>query len=414
MMHARVFSAAGVSQTSIARRLELRLGARDGADAVERELADLATRSRIASRFQRRDHVRRLDVELMGDAAEVAGVVQALGNRPGVQIMRDEVLPPRGAADPLYPDASVWRRVGAPVEAGRARAPVGAGSDPPEPVVVAIVDSGVMTEHPDLTAHLWKSPDGRVRGLNLVGPDIYDVEDGDGHGTLLAGTVLAAASGSPEVVLLPVKFIDGRTRPDSERAAQAIKWAADEGAKIIDLSWEVGIVNPALRTAIEYAGTKDALVVVAAGNSGADNDRLPAFPACYGHDGCSALPEGDNRGLANVMTVMASDRFDDRAGFSNYGRSSVHIAAPGVNVTSTHQTLRSGLLPRDAGLYQRYNGSSAAAAFVAGAAALLKARNRKLTPEAIRSVLIDTADVRPDLRCKANGRVNLTRARDAV
>jgi subtilisin family serine protease len=111
---------------------------------------------------------------------------------------------------------------------------------------------------------------------------------------------------------------------------------------------------------------------------------------------------------------MASDRFDDRAGFSNYGRSSVHIAAPGVNVTSTHQTLRSGLLPRDAGLYQRYNGSSAAAAFVAGAAALLKARNRKLTPEAIRSVLIDTADVRPDLRCKANGRVNLTRARDAV
>ena len=408
MMHARAAIGAEV-HPAIVRRLELRLTDGDSG-AVQGELTELAKKHAVAPVFQRRDHVGRLDVDLAGDPPAVDEVVQLIRNRQDVQTMRDEVLPPPGVQDPLYPDLQALRRAGARLDLPPQRAPLGQAAelepDRPHTIVVAIVDSGIMTEHPDLRRHLSRGPGGRVRGRPVVGATI---EDEDGHGTLLAGTVLAAAGRSRDVRVLPVKFIDGRTRPDSELAARAIRWAADNGADIIDLSWEVGIANPTLRAAIEYAGTQNALVVIAAGNSGADNDRRPAFPACYGHEGCSALPGVE--ALEGVITVMASDRFDDKAGFSNYGNESVHIAAPGVGVTSTHQTLLAELPPGDPGLYQRYDGSSAAAAFVAGAAALVaalpKKLDRKLSPTVIKAILMGTVDRRPDLRCKSGGRVNI-------
>jgi subtilisin family serine protease len=385
-------------------RIELRLRRGQKVEMLLHELHDLAKRASVQiPAHQWRDHVRRLDLELTGTAADVAGFVVALEDRRGVQIMRDEVTPPSGIADPVYPDPAMLHRVAA------SPAVVGAGAfgrgRPVEgrSVIVAIVDSGVMRGHPDLAPYLLKDKDGRLVGHSFIG-DPQNFEDEDGHGTLLAGTVLAGARGSPEVRLLPVKFIDGRTLPKQGLAADAIRWAVEQGADVIDLSWEVGIPDPRLRAAIAYAGEHGKLVVVAAGNSGADNDRLPAFPACYGHDNCTASP--NEPGLKNMITVMASDRFDDRAGFSNYGKESVDIAAPGVGVTSTHQLLTSGFRSGNPRLYQRYDGSSPAAALVAGAAALLKTKNRNLLPEEIKRALQDTAVKRAELPCRW-GRLNL-------
>ena len=395
---------------AVVRRIEFRVAPGQDVSALDGDLVDLAKRASLQPPVRRRRDpvLRRLDVELAGDPVDVAGVVDAIAARPGVEVMRDEVLPPAGTQDPLYPDPAVLRRVLAPAaghSAGLNRPGEGGSA---APVVVAIVDSGVMAEHPDLASHLWKDAHGRYRRRSLIGDSF---EDEDGHGTLLAGMVLTGAALSPEVRLLPVKFIDGRTRPDSGQAAEAIRWAADTGADVINLSWEVGIADPRLRAAIEHAGAKGALVVVAAGNSGADNDRLPAFPACYGHDNCQALPGA--KGLSHVITVMASDRLDGKPGFSNYGKQSVHIAAPGLGVFSTHSTFGSGLESGDPKLYQSYDGSSAAAAFVAGAAALLKTRNRKLSAEAIKKILLDTAEPKPYLPCQ-RGRLNLNAALAAV
>jgi subtilisin family serine protease len=172
-------------------------------------------------------------------------------------------------------------------------------------------------------------------------------------------------------------------------------------ARVINLSWAVGIDKQrAIHDAIDNA--PNVLFVVAAGNSGADNDKYPTVPADYG------------RHLSNVITVMATDDFDDKPGFSNYGDTTVHIAAPGMRVISTHSYLSAAAQPGNLVSYQRYDGTSPAAAYVAGAAALLKSQDPSLLPRDIRDVLIATADHRSDLRCVARGRLNVKEALDLV
>jgi Subtilase family len=396
----------------VARRVEIRLPAPESTDELKDALSDFArTLSDLASPRvkltlrDRRDHVRRLDLELIGRAADVASVVEAVG-RLGAQVMRDEVLPaPWAPKDPPYPDPESARRIAAPAS-GLSHSPT--TTEPPiEPVIVAIIDSGIMAAHPDLLHNLWsdRTPPG-AHGRNMIGPQpTDDIKDEDGHGTMLAGTVLAGASRSPAVHLMAVKLFDGRTRPESGRAARAIDWAVDHGADILNLSWAVGVDKPALRDgelkpavqdAIARAGRHNVLVVVAAGNSGADNDTYPTFPASYGLS------------MENVITVMATDDLDDKPGFSNYGAESVHIAAPGMRVISTHPYAT--LKPGDREKYQRYDGTSAAAAYVAGAAALLKSVCPKLPLKDLKNCLINTADPSRDLRSGAKPRLNVGKA----
>jgi hypothetical protein len=407
----------------IVRRVDLSIPAGSDVKTLLGELSYLAARNGLQEPtvLDRRDDVRRVRVELRGAADAIADILEPpprqrrgstshtprsadvvlRGFHP--RITRDEVLPPLGASDPEYPDPGPLRRIGVPWDPAAPYQPVTRSAPTGEPtkdVIVAIVDSGTMTRHEDVEGHLWEQPGyPNVRGTSVIGSP-NDIEDQVGHGTLLAGTVLAAANRSPAVKLMTVKFIDGRTRPDVDHAADAIDWALEHGAHIINLSWELGIESPRprLREAVERACLAGVLVVVAAGNSGADNDEYPTFPACYG------------QAFDNVITVMATDRFDDKPGFSNYGEKSVHIAAPGVGIVSTHQHMAGDNRWR----YQRYDGTSAAAAFVAGAAAFLKTTCPDIGPKALRECLIATADIRPDLRCQARGRLNLGRALDCV
>lgn len=383
------------AQPRIVRRLEIRLTSEQDPGKLRNQLAELVRPFDVEVRPRGGgEHARRLNVDIIGSMLDVAEAVEAVKGGLGAQIMRDQAVPAPGAPrDSLYPDPESARRIAVPVSADGPVSP--SVPEPVDPVVVAIIDSGIMARHPDVGARLWsKHP-----GFNALDPK-SNYEDRDGHGTMLAGTVLAGAGQDPCVRLMAVKFFDGRTIPESGRAALAIKEAVRRGAHILNLSWAVGIdKQQAIHDAI--AGAPRALVVVAAGNSGADNDgKYRTIPASYG----AKLP--------NVLTVMATDDLDDKPGFSNYGAKSVHIAAPGVRVISTHSYLSPTKAPGDLVRYQRYDGTSAAAAYVAGAAALLLCKNRSLSPEEIKEVLRKTAERRSDLRgrCLAQGRLNVSRA----
>ena len=204
----------------------------------------------------------------------------------------------------------------------------------------------------------------------------------------------------PPVRLLGVKFIDWHTPPMSRNAAEAIRYAADQGARIINASWEVGLKSRELDEAIRHASDKGALVIVAAGNNGGNNDDYRTYPACLD--------------LPNLISVMASDREDEKPYFSSYGRDTVDIAAPGVDIVSTYPYLyRPPESPRSyEPAYRSYSGTSPAAAHASGAAALLLALNPDWTPQKVRKCLLESAKRVTGLRpfCPEGRRLNLDRA----
>ncbi|MFW2338622.1 MAG: S8 family peptidase [Acidimicrobiia bacterium] len=256
-------------------------------------------------------------------------------------------------------------------------------------VVVAVIDSGVDVDHPDLARNIWTNPDevcgnavdddgnGFVddcRGWNFIDGNA-DVADHNGHGTHIAGIIAAefnnligVAGIAPEAVLMPLK-IGGET-PSLSRALLAFDYAIQNGARIINASWVSS--DPAaeeyLSPYLDAAEAAGILVVVGAGNDGVNIDEAPVWPASSGH--------------SNVLTVAASNAMDLPAEFSNYGRESVDIFAPGDRIIST--------LP--GGSYGVYSGTSMAAPQVAGAAALLWSATPESTYAEVKGALMDRSD----------------------
>jgi len=240
---------------------------------------------------------------------------------------------------------------------------------PPGPAtILGIVDSGLRRPGGGLHSDL-----GLVEPVAVCQPPFFFTNNIDriGHGTFLAGTMAAVPNytgiASPidpgwNIRLLPVQFFSPRVPPNALYAAIGIVWAALRPAKVINASWHVasngGLVT--LRNAIVFANAFDCLIVFAAGNDGTDNEIYPIYPANFGNDPAFA---------GNVLTVAASDRYDAKAYFSNYGRNTVHIAAPGMRILTTAPYLDG--TPR----YIEYSGTSAAAAYVSAGAALVFALN---------------------------------------
>lgn len=301
--------------------------------------------------------------------------------------------------DPLYPEQWAPQKI----ELGAAWERLSQIN--PRAVTVAIADWGVQRTHQDLDQAA-----NMIVGTRVIPPNTNDFSDDSGHGTMLAGIIAAVSNNNlgiagtaPGVVLMAIKFIDQRTPPTMSAAAQAISYAVNNNAQVIVASWHVGIDTGLLRQAIQFAGNHGVLVVAAAGNSGSDNSRTPFFPASYAYD--------------NMISVMASDEHDDKPGFSNYG-DNVDLAAPGTRILSTSIYLRPPPTPTPVPPPYRYNpayrlfsGTSPAAAFVSGAAALLLNMDN-WTPHEIREHLVASADPVRDLWgiCRANGRLNLRRA----
>ncbi|MEU3379548.1 type VII secretion-associated serine protease mycosin [Streptomyces caelestis] len=248
-----------------------------------------------------------------------------------------------------------------------------------EGVTVAVLDTGVEADHPDLVGNV-------LPGKDLIR---FGAEPGDRpwarHGTAMAGIIAGHGHGpgnadgvlgiAPEAKILPVRVIleDGdpsRAKARSTRGnalAEGIRWAADHGADVINLSLGDDSASahpePTEDQAIQYALKKGVVVVASAGNGGEKGDRI-SYPAAY----------------PGVIAATAVDRSGTRAPFSTR-RWYATVSAPGVDVV---------IADPDHKYYEGW-GTSAAAAFVSGAAALVKAAHPGLTPAQIKTLLEDTA-----------------------
>jgi hypothetical protein len=169
---------------------------------------------------------------------------------------------------------------------------------------------------------------------------------------------------------MAVKFLDANGSGTSADAVSAIEYAVKNGASIINASWGGTNYDPALYEMIQWAGEKDVLFIAAAGNDGKNNDTdaKPIYPASFR--------------LANIISVAAYDSRDEMAVFSNFGKESVHIGAPGVDIYSSI-----------AGGYKFGEGTSFAAPFVSGVAALLKSYQPYLSVSELKERLLQTSDV---------------------
>ncbi|WP_225334014.1 S8 family serine peptidase [Halomicrobium urmianum] len=232
-------------------------------------------------------------------------------------------------------------------------------------VTIAVVDTGVAYDHPDLASGFGSDP-GRDFA-DSDGDPAPDTSD-EAHGTHVAGCASAdtdngvGVAGPSDSRLLVARALDETGRGSLSDIADAIQWATDRGADVINVSLGGGSDTRTMKRAVEYAADQhDALVVCAAGNSGQSG---VAYPARY----------------EECVAVSAVDPNEELADFSNYG-SAVELAAPGVNVLST--------MPSDG--YGHYSGTSMAAPVVAGVAALGKAANPDLGAEELRRLLRETA-----------------------
>jgi subtilisin family serine protease len=226
--------------------------------------------------------------------------------------------------------------------------------------VVAIIDTGIQRSHPDLNDKI-------VAGYDFVQNDTAP-DDGNGHGTHVAGTAAAetnngtgGAGTCPNCRLMPVRVLDNNGSGTLTNVANGITWAADNGAKVINLSLGGG-GSTALRDAVDYAWNRGVFLACAAGNSNTSSTGN-AFPAAY----------------TNCFAIASTDSGDNRSSFSNYG-SWVEVAAPGSSIYSTW--LNSG--------YNTISGTSMATPHVAGLAGLLSSQG--LTNTQIRDRICNTSD----------------------
>ncbi|MDD5717175.1 MAG: S8 family peptidase [Sulfuricurvum sp.] len=272
-------------------------------------------------------------------------------------------------------------------------------------ITVAVIDTGIDSSHPDLRNQLWHNAlegviadgvdndnNGYVDdaiGYDFVNRD-YDPNDDDvdGHGTHVSGLIAAEGNNSTgtsgvawHASVMALKILDADGYGETAAEVEAIRYAVDNGARIINMSLGGGCgdeASPAEYAALSYARDHNVLVVVAAGNDGCNNDGLPTYPA--GHP------------LDNLLVVGAVNKSGSTAWFSNYGSYSVHLSAPGEDILST--------VPVAKGSYDLMSGTSMATPIVSGSAVVVLANDSNLTYKQLREKLIGSAVSSPLLNGK--------------
>lgn len=248
--------------------------------------------------------------------------------------------------------------------------------------VVAVIDSGVRASHPDLVGKV-------LVGYDYVAND-NDANDENGHGTGVAGTLSPESNNQIGVCgvawanpILPVRVLDANGSGNYSAIANGIIYAADRGAKVINLSLGGTSSSRALQDAINYAWNKQCVIVAAAGNNGSNVAFYPA--AC-----------------TNVVAVSATNASDTRPTWSNFG-SYVDVSAPGVDILSVYGTDQ----------YAAWNGTSFSSPVASGVVALMAAANSTLTNVQLVDLLIKNSDDIGALGKDVyygSGRVNANRA----
>ncbi len=296
---------------------------------------------------------------------------------------------------------------------------------------IAILDTGIDWKHEDLIENIWQNlgedADGDGRILEWNGTEwIFDPgdengidDDGNGyiddfigwdfvnndnnpyddnrHGTHVAG--IAGARGNNgigttgiawEAQLVALKVFDANGSGSMDKVIAALEYAIRQDIKITNNSWGTTAYSQALHDKISDTQNAGQLFIAAAGNNATDNDILfgNIYPASYEHD--------------NIISVAATNQFDQKANFSNYGVTSIDIGTPGRGIYST--------LPGNS--YGYLYGTSMAAPYLAGATALLWSEANALTPTQLKDLIISTAQPLPDLQGKSvsGGRLDLFNA----
>ena len=288
-------------------------------------------------------------------------------------------------------------------------------------VVVAIIDTGIRYTHEDLAANMWKNAgeiagngmddDGNGYVDDVYGWDFFyndsDPWDENSHGTHVAGTVGAVGNNAVGVAgvnwnvrLMAIKIYNntgfGSTSAMLVNAYNYVRMMKTRGVNIRVTSNSYGGCDEACgydqatKDAIDRLGESDVLNVFAAGNDGRNVETTPFYPASY------TSPQ--------ILSVAASDQNDNRGSFSNFGATSVDVAAPGVNILSTVNASNSA--------YATFTGTSMAAPHVSGAAALLAAANPSLSAASLKATLMNSVDVLSQWNgvVKTGGRINAARA----
>ena len=355
-------------------------------------------------------------------AVVTSGATDALRAVPGISGTVDDV-PLALTADAMEPQQWHLANTGAPLpsnptHAALAGADVGAAPAWAQTrgagVVVAVIDTGVDTAHPDLVDRIWTNPrenctnnlddDGNglvndCRGWDFGSRDNNPAPDtgapSSAHGTHVAGLVAASRNSvggvgvAPEARIMPIKVTDGLGNAGTGELTAAIRYAVDAGANIINVSMGTGFgptraQMSVLESAIAYAKSKGVLVVAAAGNSGRDMSASDTWPASFAryHD--------------NVLAVGATWNDDTRAAFSNFGLpSGTMVYAPGVAIVSS--------LPGST--WGTMSGTSMASPIAAGVAALVMSAGRATGAGNVRALLVGSASP-----IAGGGRVSAARA----
>lgn len=260
--------------------------------------------------------------------------------------------------------------------------------------IVAVIDSGVDYNHPVFNNWnaMWQNPFEKngasgfdddtngysddVLGWNFVdgnnNPMDSDAPDIRSHGTHVSGIILGVnhpltGSGQSRVKIMALKFLGSGGGGSTSAAIQAIYYAVRNGARIINMSWGGGSYSQALHDALAYAYNQGVVLVAAAGNASQDNDVNEMYPA--------------NFPIPSQLTVGAVNDWDSLATFSNFGQNRVQITAPGVSVYSTA-----------VGGYRILSGTSMAAPFVSGLAAMIMSERPDLSGYQVRNLILNSAD----------------------
>jgi serine protease len=337
---------------------------------------------------------------------DTATLIDKLSRRPDVEFVEPDYVvqaEQTAPADPFF--GSLWglANVGQMIQGstGTYGADIGATrawdiSSGSRANVVAVIDTGIDYTHPDLAANLWTAPRsftvkvGNIQvtcaagthGFNAI-TNTCDPRDDNGHGTHVSGTIGATGNNSVGVAgvnwvasIMAAKFLDAKGSGFTSDAINAIEFiiqaksalSTAANVRVLSNSWGGGGFSQALLDEINRANGANMLFVAAAGNTGTNNDTSPFHPASYT--------------ASNVLSVAATDNNDHLASFSNYGMSTVHLGAPGVNVLSTWP----------GGGYGWLSGTSMAVPQVSGGAALALAACSFTTTAALKNALLAGVD----------------------
>jgi thermitase len=277
-----------------------------------------------------------------------------------------------------------------------------------EDVVVAVIDTGVDYTHVDLANNIWirpaTVPPYEDRQLGVIqdrngynaADNSADPMDENGHGTHCAG-IIGAEGGNKEgiagvnwkVQIMPLRFLNAGGFGNTKDAIECINYVIDRrqhgvNVRVISASWGSTQKSRALEDVIRKAYQEGILFVAASGNASTNTDTQPHYPSSYN--------------IGNIIAVAALDRNDQLASFSNWGPKTVHVGAPGKDILSTW-------LGNE---YEEHSGTSMATPVVAGVAALLFAKEPKLSVDDARKRLLESVDKLDSLKGKVatGGRIN--------